>query len=51
MKKVDQNIRQINFNINNNENKEYEVRTIQNSAVYIKKPKIEYLIRLYCLIF
>lgn len=33
----DENDRQIDFNPNNNHNKEYKMKAIQNSGVYAKK--------------
>lgn len=44
-----ENVRQIDFNFGNNENKEYKVETIQDSAVYARE-LVDSLLRLYYLI-
>lgn len=49
--RVDKNVRQINFDTDNN-NKKYKVETICNSMVYAKKSELGYLLLgLYYLIF
>lgn len=48
---MDENVRQIDFDVDNNDNKKYKVEAISNSAVYAKELKLDYLLRLYYLVF
>lgn len=40
----------MNFNIYNNYNKKYKLNAIENNAVYIKKLKLNHLLRVYYLV-
>ena len=47
---MDEEVRQMEFDIGNNESGEYKVDTIWNNAVYVKKSKSSYLSGLYYLV-
>lgn len=47
---VNGNVRQINFNVGNNKDGKYKVKTIRNNIVYVKE-SLGHLLRLYYLVF
>lgn len=49
-KQVDKNVKQIDFDAGNNDDKEYEIETIKNSTVYTRK-SVDHLPELYSLVF
>ena len=49
-RRVDENVKQIDFNSGNNESGEYKVKAIWDSAVYTRESEAEHLSGLYCLI-
>lgn len=49
-KRVDENVRQIAFDVSNNEGKEYKVKKIRDSAVFVRE-STDHLLQLYYLVF
>lgn len=50
-RRVDKNIKQMDFNVCDNISRKYEVEAIQDSAVYTKESEARHLLRLYYLVF
>lgn len=48
---IDENVRKIKFGVSNNNNEKYKVKTIKNSAVYIKELELNYLPKFYYLVY
>lgn len=40
----------MNFDADNNNNREYKMRAIENSEIYIKKLELSHLLKLYYLV-
>ena len=50
-RRVDKGVRLMEFDAGENESRKYEVEAIQDSVVYAKKLKLDYLPSLYYLVF
>ena len=47
---VDKEVRQMEFDVGNNDSREYEVKVIQDSTVYVRESKSGHLLGLYYLV-